>query len=77
MYPPAYFFTRIQFKLYEKRLKISDKKSSLMQEAIQAIQMIKMMAAEKYWFDRIKDVREEEFRQAIKAQMVGFVSSIL
>jgi ABC-type bacteriocin/lantibiotic exporter with double-glycine peptidase domain len=74
---PAYFITQYQYKIFEKRLDVSDRKTKLMQEAIQAIGMIKMMAAERWWYRRIKTVRDEEFRRLVQARLLGFVSGML
>lgn len=74
---PAYFITKIEYKIFEKRLEVKDEKISLMQEAVQAISMIKMMAAEKFWFKRIKDVRDREFAKVIQARLVGALSGFL
>lgn len=75
--PPAYVVTKLQYKLFEKRLALSDEKLSLMQEAIQAISMIKMMAAERFWYKRIKEVREREFSKLMQARLLGTVSGLL
>lgn len=48
-----------------------------MQEAIQAISMIKMMATERYWYGRINEVRDREFKQLIKARLLGAGSGLL
>jgi ABC-type bacteriocin/lantibiotic exporter with double-glycine peptidase domain len=74
---PAYYITQLEYKLYEQRLEVKDEKISLMQEAIQAISMIKMMAAERFWFRRIKTVRDREFKRMIQARMLGFISGLL
>ena len=76
-FPPAYLLTRIQYKLFEKRLAINDEKISLMQEAVQAISMIKMMAAERFWYKRINDVRNKEFTKMAQARLLGFLSGLL
>ena len=75
--PPAYLLTQLQYRIFEKRLAISDQRISLLQEAIQAISMIKMMAAEKFWFGRIKTIRDREFRKYTQARLIGFLSSLL
>jgi ABC-type bacteriocin/lantibiotic exporter with double-glycine peptidase domain len=75
--PPAFLLTQLQYKLFEKRLAISDERISLLQEAVQAISMIKMMAAEKFWFGRIKTVRDREFQKYTQARLLGFMSSLL
>ncbi|KAK4686657.1 hypothetical protein P7C73_g3466, partial [Tremellales sp. Uapishka_1] len=76
-FPVAYFITRLQYKVFEKRLTVKDRKVSLMQEAIQAISMIKMMASERFWFKRIKKVRDEEYTKLIQARLLGFVAGLL
>jgi hypothetical protein len=48
-----------------------------MQEAVQAISMIKMMAAELFWFRRIKKVRDLEFKWLIQARLLGLLSGFL
>nr|XP_019043278.1 ABC transporter ABCC.6 [Kwoniella bestiolae CBS 10118]OCF22208.1 ABC transporter ABCC.6 [Kwoniella bestiolae CBS 10118] len=75
--PPAYFLTKWEYQVFEKRLAIRDERVSLMQEAIQAISMIKMMATEKFWFKRISSVRKREFDKMILAQVIGYFSSLL
>ncbi|EIW71721.1 hypothetical protein TREMEDRAFT_67926 [Tremella mesenterica DSM 1558] len=75
--PPAYLVTKYQYKVFEKRLEVKDEKITLMQEAIQAISMIKMMAAERWWFRRIKTVRDREFTRWIQARLLGFLSALL
>ncbi|WRT69478.1 uncharacterized protein IL334_006464 [Kwoniella shivajii] len=75
--PPAYFLTKKEYEVFEKRLAIRDERVGLMQEAIQAILMIKMMATEKFWFRRISEVRKREFKKLVLAQMLGYASSLL
>ena len=75
--PPAYFIAKYQYKIFEKRLTINDERISLMQEAIQAISMIKMMAAERFWFDRINKVRNEKVKRLTQASLLGLASSLL
>jgi hypothetical protein len=48
-----------------------------MQEVIQAISMVKIINAEKFWYDRIKSVRDLEFNRLIEARLLGFVSGML
>jgi ABC-type bacteriocin/lantibiotic exporter with double-glycine peptidase domain len=74
---PAYMITQLQYKIFEKRLEVKDKKISLMQEAVQAISMIKMMATELFWFRRIKKVRDLEFKRLIQARLLGLLSGLL
>lgn len=76
-FPPAYFLTKLEYKIFEKRLGIRDERVSLMQEAVQAISMIKMMAAERFWYKRIHAVRDREFKKLIQARLVGFLSGLL
>jgi ABC-type bacteriocin/lantibiotic exporter with double-glycine peptidase domain len=75
--PPAYFITKLEYNIFEKRLAVKDEKISLMQEAVQAISMIKMMAAERFWFGRINEVRDREFKRLTQARLLGFVSGFL
>ncbi|WWC93054.1 uncharacterized protein L201_008018 [Kwoniella dendrophila CBS 6074] len=75
--PPAYFLTKWEYQIYEKRLTIRDERVSLMQEGIQAISMIKMMATEKFWYRRISAVRKREFNKMVLAQLMGYLSSLL
>ncbi|WWC65637.1 uncharacterized protein I303_108257 [Kwoniella dejecticola CBS 10117] len=75
--PPAYFLTKWEYQVFEKRLAIRDERVSLMQEAIQAISMIKMMATERFWFKRISEVRKREFQKLTSATLIGFASSLL
>jgi ABC-type bacteriocin/lantibiotic exporter with double-glycine peptidase domain len=74
---PAFYITKYQYKIFEKRLAVSDKKISLMQECIQAISMVKFMAAERFWFKRIKTVQDEEFMRLTQARLLGFLSGLL
>jgi hypothetical protein len=48
-----------------------------MQEAVQAISMIKMMASERYWYGRINEVRDREFKRLIQARLLGALSGLL
>ncbi|OCF35103.1 ABC transporter ABCC.6 [Kwoniella heveanensis BCC8398] len=75
--PPAYLMARWEYKIYEKRLAIRDERVSLLQEAVQAISMIKMMATEKFWFKRISEVRRREFRKLIAAYVLSHLSGFL
>ena len=56
---------------------VSDEKIALMQEAVQAISMIKMMAGERFWYKRIKTVRDVQFKRMIQARLVGAMSGFL
>ncbi|KGB78045.2 ABC transporter ABCC.6 [Cryptococcus deuterogattii R265] len=75
--PPAYLLTKWEYSVFEKRLAIRDERVSLMQEAIQAISMIKMMATERFWYRRINRVREREFKKLMQAQVLGYISGLL
>nr|KIR85754.1 ABC transporter ABCC.6 [Cryptococcus tetragattii IND107] len=75
--PPAYLLTKWEYSVFEKRLAIRDERVSLMQEAVQAISMIKMMATERFWYRRINRVREREFKKLIQAQVLGYISGLL
>jgi ABC-type bacteriocin/lantibiotic exporter with double-glycine peptidase domain len=76
-FPPAYILTKLEYKCFEKRLEVKDEKISLMQEAVQAISMIKMMAAEKFWYNRINEVRDREFKRMVQANLLGSLSGLL
>jgi len=76
-FPPAYILTKLEYKCFEQQLQIKDEKISLMQEAIQAISMIKMMAAEKFWYNRINKVRDRQFQKTIQANLLGTFSGLL
>lgn len=67
----------MEYRIFEKRLTVKDEKISLMQEAVQAISMIKMMATEKYWYGRINEVRDREFKRLIQARLLGALSGLL
>lgn len=75
--PPAYLLTKWEYSVFEKRHAIRDERVSLMQEAVQAISMIKMMATERFWYRRINRVREREFKKLIQAQVLGYISGLL
>ncbi|OXH51675.1 ABC transporter ABCC.6 [Cryptococcus neoformans] len=75
--PSAYLLTKWEYSVFEKRLAIRDERVSLMQEAVQAISMIKMMATERFWYRRINNVREREFKKLIQAQVLGYISGLL
>jgi ABC-type bacteriocin/lantibiotic exporter with double-glycine peptidase domain len=74
---PAYFLTRLEYTLFEKELQVKDEKVSLLQETIQAISMIKMMATERYWYGRVSSVRDREYAILIRARLVGAISGFL
>lgn len=76
-FTPAYILTRLEYKLFEKELAIKDEKVSLLQETIQAISMIKMMATEGYWYRRVNGVRDREYAVLIRARLLGAVSGFL
>jgi hypothetical protein len=75
--PPAYFITQLEYHIFEKRLKVNDEKINLMQEAVQAISMIKMMAAEQFWYKRIHKVQDQEFKRLVQARLIGAASGFL
>lgn len=50
---------------------------SALQEAIQAISMIKMMAAEVFWYRRIRKVKKEGMRLYLQAALWGNLSAFL
>lgn len=74
---PAYCITKAQYKVSEKRLAISDERMGLMQEVVQAISMIKMMAAESFWSRRISEVRDRELKQWLKARLLEVLTGVL
>lgn len=55
----------------------SDERVSLTQEALQMITMIKMMASERFWFNRLNNKRQEGFRLGLKARLISFLSGTL
>jgi hypothetical protein len=69
--------TRRDFRIRTKLLATRDERMSLMQEAIQAISMIKMMAAEAFWHRRIMNVRETEFGTLFKLKCLSLLSGLL
>ncbi|WVN87012.1 uncharacterized protein L203_102188 [Cryptococcus depauperatus CBS 7841] len=75
--PPAYLLTKWEYVVFEQRLAVRDERVSLMQEAVQAISMIKMMATERFWYKRINSVRAREFKKLIQAQTLGYISGFL
>ncbi|TYJ54700.1 hypothetical protein B9479_004639 [Cryptococcus floricola] len=75
--PPAYILTKWEYAIFEERLAVRDERVSLMQEAVQAISMIKMMATERFWYKRINRVREREFKKLVQAQLLGYLSGLL
>ncbi|WVQ75089.1 hypothetical protein IAR50_004698 [Cryptococcus sp. DSM 104548] len=75
--PPAYLLTKWEYAIFEERLAVRDERVSLMQEAVQAISMIKMMATERFWYKRINKVREIEFKKLVQAQLLGYLSGLL
>jgi ABC-type multidrug transport system fused ATPase/permease subunit len=74
---PAYFITKLQYKIFEKRLAVSDKKLTLLQEAIQSISQIKVTATERFWYARIRDIRNVEFERLTQARILGFIAGML
>jgi len=76
-FPPAYVLTRLEYKVFERELQVKDEKISLLQETIQAISMIKMMATERYWYGRVSAVRDGENALLLRARLVGAISGFL
>ena len=56
---------------------VMDERMSLMEEAIQAISMIKMMAAEAFWHRRIMTIRNREFSMQFKLKLLSLVTGLL
>lgn len=75
--PPSYLMTKLEYKIFEKELAVKDEKMSLLQEVVQAVTLIKLMAKEEYWYNKINSVREKEIRRLIQARMVGAISGLL
>ena len=74
---PSYFLSRIQFRVRSKLLAVRDERNTLMQEAIQAISMIKMMAVELFWHRRIMTIRKVEFDTEFNLQCLSLVTGLL
>jgi ABC-type bacteriocin/lantibiotic exporter with double-glycine peptidase domain len=66
--------TQLEYHIFEKRLKVNDEKINLMQEAVQAISMIKMMAAEQFWYKRIHKVQDQEFKRLVQARLIAVLA---
>lgn len=49
----------------------------MLQEMIQAISMIKLMASERFWFRRMKAVKEEEMSLDLKIKALQGLSSLV
>lgn len=76
-YPLAYLLARWEYQVYESVKINADKRISLLQEALQTVTMIKMMASERFWFGRLNDVRQEGFRISAKARLISALSGLL
>lgn len=74
---PAYCLTKLEYRILQRITEAKDKRVTLMQEAIQAILMIKLMAAEHFWYKRIQVPRNEQFKQMTQARLVGALSGLL
>ncbi|WVR08252.1 hypothetical protein IAU60_005299 [Kwoniella sp. DSM 27419] len=75
--PPSYFLTKLQYKLFRDGRAILDERIGLMQEMVQVITSIKMMATERLWFKRISDVQRRELRKAAQGQLLASVAGCL
>ena len=76
-FAPAYTLTKLEYKRFSVEVSIKDERISLMQEVTQAISMIKEMALERYWFDRISKVRDREFDRLVQARLIRALSTLL
>ena len=74
---PGFFLTRLDYRIRTKIAATCDNRMSLMQEAIQAIAMIKMMATEVFWYRRISAIKEREFRQEIVQVWLTIINGVL
>lgn len=75
--PPTYLLSRWEYTLVNQELRLLDKRIGLMQEMVQAIQMIKMMASERFWFKRVQGVRDAEYEKFYKARLINFSSALI
>lgn len=75
--PVAYFMSKLDFKLYEESTIIQDRHNVVMQEMVQAISMIRLMASEQFWFRRIKSVKDEQLNNMYKIQVVEKIASLI
>lgn len=76
-YPLAYLLARWEYSTYDLIKKNTDARVTLLQEALQTITMIKMMASERFWFGRLHAVRNEGFQLRLKAHLIGALSGLL
>lgn len=75
--PLAYFFTKLEYKMLQKGVIIADKQNSLLQEMVQAISMIKLMSSERFWYNRLRSIKEEEMHNSLKVQLISGLSSLI
>lgn len=76
-YPLAYLLARWEYRVHETVKINRDKRSTLRQEALQTISMIKMMASERFWFNRLNSLQQEGFRLSLKARLISSLSGLL
>ena len=74
---PGVFLARLEYRIRTKLGVVRDERMSLMQEAIQAISIIKMMAAEAFWHRRIMTVRDREFAIEFRLKLLSLISGLL
>lgn len=74
---PAYFILKQSYRLTNGILKLGDDGVALLKEAIQAIAMIKMMAAERFWFQRISRLRDRSYSKFLRKNLLENLSSTL
>lgn len=74
---PTYFISEKQYSLNRQRRAKADEIVSSLQEAIQAISMIKMMAPEAFWYRRIRQTKKEEMKLFLKAALWSNLSNFL
>jgi ABC-type bacteriocin/lantibiotic exporter with double-glycine peptidase domain len=75
--PLAYLFTKMEYKVFEKATLIGDRQITMLQEMVQAISMIKLMASERFWFKRLKAIKEEEMSNALKIRLIQSCSQLV
>lgn len=76
-YPFAYLLVRKEYQLTEARKETADERVSLLQEALQTISMIKMMASERFWFNRLDEVQQKGFRLSLQYRLLSAASGML
>lgn len=62
--------------MFAKQLKFSDQNIGLMQELIQAIQMAKITVTERFWYRRVKTVKDTETKRLVQAKAFSFISAL-